>query len=62
MSDHSDALLARLRKHCNDQWRLCVCEPAWGLYCPRIMPVAEEFVRTRRAEVMSGQVQLEEAS
>lgn len=62
MSELSQALLGELRKHCNDQWRLCVCEPAWGLYCPRILPVAEEFVRARRAEVMSGRVQLEEAS
>lgn len=49
----SVALLAELRKHCNDQWRVCVCEPEWGLYCHRISPVAEEFVRVRREEVLA---------
>ena len=58
----SAALLAELRKHCNDQWRLCVCEPRWGLYCEGIAPLAEEFVRVRRAEVMAARLELEEAS
>lgn len=59
----SAPLLAELRKHCNDQWRICVCEPAWGLYCDSILPVAKEFAEARHAEVMAaGRAQLEQAS
>ena len=53
----SDVLLADLRRHCNDQWRLCVCEPAWGLYCDRILPVAEEFARARQNEVLAARME-----
>lgn len=50
MPDPTAIFLARLREHCD---RCARCDPADGVYCATVLPLAETFWDVRRDEVMS---------